>query len=136
MTGRKLRPPEAGKPYRKGTLTKLKESFLMKNTPVEAGRFAAFSPLPMFFVAMGWGMFFFFYIYLGIFPAEATPPVWALVVSLLPMPLSPLLGVLGIIHGIIKGKEKRAWLGILLSVLCLVENFLLFFGLGYIGSRY
>lgn len=134
--GERLRPPEMGKPYRKGTLTKLKESILMKNTPVEAGRFAAFSPLPMFFVAMCWGMLFFFNIYLSIFPAESTPPVWVLILLLLPLLFSPLLGVLGIIHGIIKRKEKRAWLGILLSALCLIENFLLFYGMGYIGSRY
>ena len=30
-------------------------------------------------------------------------------------------------------KEKRVWLGFLLSALCLFENFLLILGLGYLG---
>ena len=136
MNQNRLSPHRNEKPMPKMTLTKLKESILMKNTPVEAGRFAFFSPLPMFFVAMCWGMLFFFNIYLSIFPAESTPPVWVLILSLLPLLFSPLLGVLGIIHGIIKRKEKRAWLGILLSAFCLVENALLFCAMGYFKQEW
>lgn len=134
--GERLRPPEMGKPYRKGTLTKLKESILMKNTPVEAGRFAAFSPLPMFFVTVLWCWFVLFGLYMGVFGMDVPIPNWVVILGVLPYVFSPLLGLLGIIHGILKRKEKRAWLGILLSALCLIENFLLFYGMGYIGSRY
>ena len=135
--GERLRPPEMGKPYRKGTLTKLKESILMKNTPVEAGRFAAFSPLPMFFATMLWCWTVVFGIYFGLLKLDVPIPEWLICITVIPPILcSPILGILGIIHGIIKRKEKRAWLGILLSALCLIENFLLFYGMGYIGSRY
>ena len=117
----------------KGTLTKLKESILLKNTPVEAGWFAFFSPLPMYFATCLWSCGIFFGIYMGVMGLDAAPPDWLIVLAVLPYLASPLLGIWGIVHGIIKRKEKRAWLGILLSALCLVGNALLFCALGYLS---
>ena len=114
---------------------KIKQSLLMKNTPVEAGKFALLSALPLLIVYSLCYCFVFLVIFVGVFGFD-TVPEWMLVVSLLPLLTGPLLGVMGIIHSIVKIKEKRAWLGLLLSVLSLIENALLIFGMFYIGSRY
>ena len=42
----------------------------------------------------------------------------------------------GIIHGIVKIKTRKAWLGIFLSVIGLFENFILIYGMYYIGNRF
>ena len=106
----------------------------MKNTPVEAGRFAFFSPLPMFFATCLWSWTVVFGIYFGLLQMGVPVPGWLICITVVP-PLccSPILGILGIIHGITKRKEKRAWLGILLSAFCLVENALLFCAMGYLS---
>ena len=117
----------------KGTLTKLKESILMKNSPIEAGQFAFFSPLPMFIVTILWCWVVFFGIYMGMIGLDIPIPTWVIILGVLPCLASPLLGVWGIIHGIMKRKEKQAWLGIMLSALCLVENVLLFCTMGYLS---
>lgn len=132
MTNR-LSPHREEKPMPKGTLTKLKESILMKNTPVEAGRFAFFSPLPMFIVTILWCWTVFFGVYIGIMGMDVPVPAWVIILGVLPCLASPLLGVWGIVHGIIKRKEKRAWLGILFSGLCLVGNALLFCAMVYLS---
>ena len=41
------------------------------------------------------------------------------------------MGIGGIVHGIIMIKEKMSYLGIILSFVCLVENFLLIYGFVY-----
>ena len=132
----RLSPHRDERPMPKGTVTKIKESILMKNTPVEAGRFAFFSPLPMLLVTEFWALTLTFAIGLGVFKLQQPHINWLLIPSLLPLLFSPTLGVLGIIHGIRKRHEKKAWLGILLSALCLVENALMLYWIGYIGSRY
>ena len=106
----------------------------MKNTPVEAGRFAFFSPLPMFFATCLWSWTVVFGIYFGLLQMDVPIPGWLICITVVP-PLccSPILGILGIIHGSTKRKEKRAWLGILLSAFCLVENALLFCAMGYLS---
>ncbi len=121
------------KPIPKNTLSKLKESMLMKNTPVEAGWFAVASPLPMFFVTSFWGLFLFFGIYIGLLNMDVPIPAWVTILSVIPILISPLLCVLGVIHGIIKRKEKGALLGILLSAFGLAENFLLFCAMAYLS---
>ena len=65
-----------------------------------------------------------------------TIPQWISEISLLPIWISPLLGIIGIIHGVIKIKEKRSGLGIVLSAMCLVENFVILYGAIYLASRY
>ena len=44
-----------------------------------------------------------------------TIPLWILIISILPSVISPAMGVLGIVHGFIKLKQKYAWLSIILS---------------------
>ena len=130
----RLSPHRTEKPIPKGTFTKLRESILMKNTPVEAGRFAFFSPLPMVFATCLWSWTVVFGIYFGFLQMDVSIPEWLICITVVP-PLccSPFLGILGIIHGITKRKEKRAWLGILLSAFCLIENALLFCAMGYLS---
>ena len=130
----RLSPHRDEKPIPKRVFTKVMESVFMKNSPVEAGRFAFFSPLPMFFSTCLWSWFVVFGIYFGLFQMDVPIPGWLICITVVP-PLccSPILGVLGIIHGITKRKEKQAWLGILLSALCLVENTLLFCAMGYLS---
>jgi len=130
----RLSPHREEKPIPKGTFTKVKESIFMTNTPVEAGRFAFFSPLPMFFATCLWSWTVVFGIYFDILQMDVPIPGWLICITVVP-PLccSPILGILGIIHGITKRKEKRAWLGILLSAFCLVKNALLFCAMGYLS---
>ncbi len=113
----------------------IKRSVMMKNTPVEAGIVAVASPFPLFFCTVLWSWLLVFVIWMTIFNFSVIPN-WLLICSLLPLFISPGLGVIGIIHGIVKIKEKHAWIGILLSVLGLAENFLLIYCMGYIGSRF
>lgn len=129
----RLSPHREEKPMPKGTFTKIKESILMKNSPVEAGRFAFFSPLPMFVATILWSWCIFFGVYMGLLGMDAPLPDWVIILGVLPYLSSPLLGIWGIIHGIMKRKEKRAWLGILLSGLCLVGNTLLFCVMAYLS---
>ena len=106
----------------------------MKNTPVEAGRFAFFSPIPMLFATCLWSWVVVFGICFGLLRMNVPIPGWLICITVVPpFCCSPILGILGIIHGIIKRNEKRAWLGILLSALNLVENALLFYAIGYLS---
>lgn len=107
----------------------------MKSKPFVTGVLAVASPLPGFFLTMLWCWSCCFGIGMGLLNYD-TIPEWLLIVSLLPLFISPLLGLLGIIHGIVKIRSKKAWLGILLSVIGLFENFILIYGIGYLGSRY
>ena len=105
----------------------------MKNLPVATGIFAFISPFPMFVLTILWSWFWFFGIGIGLL-GLATFPDWLLILSLLPLFVSPALGVLGILHGIIKRTVKYAKLGILLSVLGLLENGILWLGMGYLSQ--
>ena len=107
----------------------------MKNKPIVTGIIAVASPIPLLIFTVLWCWGWFFGIGTGLLNYD-TIPQWILICSLLPLFISPAFGVLGIIHGIIKIKEKQAWIGILLSALGLIENFLLIYGMGYIGSRF
>lgn len=134
MDSNRLSPHREEKTIPKGTFTKLKESILMKNTPVETGWFAFFSPLPMFFATCLWSWIVFFGIYFGLLQMDVPIPGWLICITVVPpICCSPILGIIGIIHGITKRKEKRAWLGILLSACSLVENVLLFYAIGYLS---
>jgi len=104
----------------------------MKNKPFITGIIAVVSPIPLFIFTILWSWIWCFGIGMGLLNYD-TIPYWILFISLLPLLISPTLGLLGIIHGIIKIKEKRAWLSILLSFICLAQNFLLLLGLIYLG---
>ena len=93
------------------------------------------SPLPMIFVTSMWSLLF--GVGFGISVLRySTIPDWMLYLCLLPLSFSPLFDVFGIILGIVKIKERHSKLCIILSVLGLLMNFALIFGIGYIGSRY
>ena len=107
----------------------------MKNKPVLTGIIAAVSPVPLLIFTVLWCWIWFFGIGMGLLNYEIVPQ-WILICSLLPLFISPALGLSGIIHGLIKRKTKRAWLGILLSVIGLMESFLLLYCIYYAGSKF
>lgn len=113
----------------------IKSAIMMKSTPIEAGIVAVASPLPLFFCTVFWSWILTFTIGMGILGLEYIPN-WLSICSLLPLLVSPIIGVMGLIHSIIKIKEKRSWVGFLLSFLGLAENLLLIYCIGYIGSRF
>lgn len=107
----------------------------MKNRPFITGIIAVVSPIPLFIFTVLWCWVWFFGIGIGLLNYD-TVPQWILTVSLLPLLISPVLGFLGIVHSIAKRKTKTAWVGFLLSTLCLLENFLLFYAMYYLGRRF
>ena len=107
----------------------------MKNKPIITGIIAVASPIPLIILTVMWSWAWFFGIGMGLLNYD-TVPQWILTISLLPLLISPFLGLLGIIHGIVKIKARKAWLGIFLSVIGLLENFTLFYGMYYLGSRF
>ena len=107
----------------------------MKDKPIVTGIIAVASPVPLIVFTVLWSWVWFFGIVVGLLNYDAVPQ-WILVCSLSPLLISPAFGLLGIVHGVIKIKSERAWLGILLSVLGLIENFILIYGMCYIGSRF
>ena len=107
----------------------------MKNRPIATGIIAVASPIPLVIVTVIWSWVWFFGIGMGLLNYD-TVPRWMLTVSLLPLFISPIFGLLGIIHGIVKIKTRKAWLGIFLSVIGLFENFILIYGMYYLGSRF
>ena len=107
----------------------------MKIHPLVTGIVSFLSPIPMFVFTVLWSWGWFFGIGMGMLNYTTVPP-WMTVIVLLPLLISPLLGIVGVVHGIIKIREKLSWLGVVLSVLCLMENFALIYGLCYLGSRF
>lgn len=96
---------------------------------------AVTSPLPMIFITSMWALIFgvgFGICVLG----YSTIPDWIAFLSLLPLSFSPLFDIFGIVLGIAKIKERHSVLCIVLSLLGLVINIALIFGLSYIGSRF
>lgn len=114
---------------------RLKQTILMKNTPLEAGIFAVLSPIPLFLLAEFWAVTTVFGVFIGVLGVD-TISGWLLAVSLLPLLLSPALGVISIIHGFKKIKEKQGWSGIVLGVVCLLENAVIFLAVAYLGYNY
>ena len=107
----------------------------MKNKPLFSGIIAAAFPIPMLIFTILWDWIFVFVIGFGLLQYDDVPG-WLETVALLPLTISPLLGVAGIVHGIAMIKEKLSYLGIILSAVCLVENFVLIFGIYYLGSKF
>ena len=107
----------------------------MKLRPVTTGIIAVASPIPLLMFTSFWLPMWYFGIGMGLLNYD-TIPQWIQLCSVLPLFISPIIGVLGIIHGCIKIREERAWVGVLLSVLGLTENFFLLYGMYYLGSRF
>lgn len=107
----------------------------MKSKALFTGILAVASPIPMILFTMIWYWIWFFGIGMGMMNYN-TVPQWINILGLLPLFVSPCIGIGGIVYGCIRIKQKRAWLGVLLSALGLIENLLLLYGIIYIGSRY
>lgn len=107
----------------------------MKNKLIMSGVIAAVTPVPMIVFTVIWSWILFFGIGMGLLNYD-TIPQWILVCSFLPLFISPAFALLGIVHGVRRIKCEQAWVGILLSVLGLIENFVLIYGMYYIGSRF
>lgn len=107
----------------------------MKSKSLKLGIIAVASPIPLFLITCLWALFVFFVIGIGVLHHEPTTTFdWLLVVSLLPLLISPLMCCAFIVRGIVKRKEHMSWLCILLSVAGLAENALLLMGICYLGS--
>lgn len=119
----------------KGFIAKYKSSTLKDSHILIAAVVAIASPLPMIFVTSMWSLLFGVGFGISVL-GYSTIPDWMLYLCLLPLIFSPLFDVFGIILGIVKIKEQHSILCIILSVLGLLMNFALIFGMGYIGSRY
>ena len=117
-------------------MTATKSSSGLAEKPLVSGIIAAASPLPLLAFTALWCWTWSFGIGAGLLKYDAPFPQWLHIVSLAPILFSPLLGLMGMIHGIIKRTIKWAWLGILLSVLCLIENALLLSGIIILAGRY
>ena len=107
----------------------------MKSRPLVTGIIAVASPIPMVIFTILWSWLCFFGIGMGILNYD-TVPQYISIISLSPILISPILGLLGVIHGIVKIKTNKALLGIVLSVIGLLENFILIYGMYYLGSRF
>ena len=107
----------------------------MKNRPIVTGIIAVASPIPLIIFTIIWCWLWYFGVGMGLLNYDNVPQ-WILIFSLLPLFISPIIGSLGIIHGFVKIQTKKAWLGILLSVVGLLENFILIYGMYYLGSRF
>ena len=107
----------------------------MKIKPLITGIMAAISPVPLFIFTILWCWLWAFGVGIGLLGYD-TVPSWILTCGLLPLTASPILGIIGVVHGCMNLKHKFAWLGIILSVIVLIENFLLVYGMYYIGSRF
>lgn len=73
---------------------------------------------------------------IGKFMVASPVPEWICAIGLLPLAISPILCIAGVIHGRMKIKQEGAWCDILRSVIGLAENFLLLYGMLYIGSKF
>ena len=107
----------------------------MKNKPIVTGIISVAAPIPLTIFTIIWCWIWAFGISMGLLNHD-TISQGILTISLLPLLISPALSLLGILHGIIKIKAKLAWLGILLSLLGLIENLILLYGMYYLGSRF
>ncbi len=105
----------------------------MENRPFVSGIIAAVTPIPCFVFSILWCWILSFGIGMGLLGYD-TIPTWILVCSLLPLLISPVLALIGIVHSLVKIKQKLAWLGLILSVLGLVQNLGLLFMMIYLGQ--
>lgn len=107
----------------------------MKNKYLKLGAIAAISPLPMIVFTAIWCWLWFFGIGLGLLGYDSVPE-WIMICSMLPLGVSPLLGVIGVIKGGLEIKEKHAFVGLILSIIGLIENFIIIFGIYYMGKNF
>lgn len=110
----------------------------MKKTninPLIFGIISVVSPIPMMVFTVLWSWVLFFGIGMGLLGYD-TIPGWILVLSILPMGISPAFSLFGIVYGIVKRKERYSILCILLSALGVLINAALICGILYLGATY
>ena len=91
--------------------------------------------LPVYNFAILWGLLVMLAFGIGVMHYD-TVPDWLVIIGLIPMLISPLMGIGGVVYGIVRRRERLSWLGILLSALCLIVNVLLWYAMYYLGSHY
>lgn len=107
----------------------------MESKSLRLGIISALSPIPLFVFTALWCWMWYFGIGIELLHYEIIPE-WILLISVLPLSVSPLLGLVGTVYGIITIREKLSFLGVILSLLCLLENCALLYGIIYLGSRF
>ncbi len=89
-------------------------------------------PLPMYFVTSCWGLF-----NLSLMPealSGASQPAWVLYWLLLPLAVSPIMGVYGVVYGCRHRADASGAGCAVRSAVSLVINGLLFWAACYVGS--
>ena len=99
------------------------------------GIVAVSSPIPLLILTGLWFWIVCFGFGMGMLKYE-TIPGWLLVVSSIPLLISPIICCIFVVLGIINRREHNARLCILLSVIGLIENAVLLYGIVYLGSRF
>ena len=107
----------------------------MKNYSLTLGLISVLSPVPLLVFTALWCWMWVFGVGMGLLSYEIVPE-WILLISVLPLSVSPLLELVGTACGIVTIRERHSLLGIVLSLLCLAENFVLIYGIYYLGSRF
>ena len=104
-------------------------------TLLSLGLFNLLSPLPLMLTGILLAWFVEFGIGCRIFGAHKTPD-WLLYLAFLPLLISPLCALFGIMRGIIRRKERHALTCALLSFIGLLENVGLFAGIFYLSAAF
>lgn len=107
----------------------------MDHKNLTRGIIAVFSPFPLLLFTCFWSLIVCFGFGMDILKYE-TIPGWLLVVSLIPLLISPIICCVFLVLGIINRKKRYSRFCIILSVIGLIENAALLFGMEYLGSRY
>ena len=101
----------------------------MERQTAATGIAAVAAPVPMFVLSAIIAL-------IGMSLLNGDAPRWLPAVSMLPMIIPILLGLLGVIHSFIRIRQKRAWLGLLLTVLGIAVAVFLIYGAAWLASRY
>ena len=107
----------------------------MKKKPRSTGILAVASPVPCLILTTLWFWLWYFGIGGGIMNLDPIPD-WISLVGMIPLAISPIFCLVGIIHGLVKIKKRTAGLGILLSVIGLIENAIIIYGIVLVGSSF
>lgn len=118
------------------TVVEKKQGRLKRNRHLIHGLVAAASPVPMLIYTWLWATLILFDVGMDLLKYQKPLPFWLEILSLLPLLVSPILCCLFIVIGILRRKERLAWLCVVLSCVGLAKNVLLFWLIMYIGSRY
>ena len=109
----------------------------MKHSPLKIGIASLVLPIPLLLLTSFWAFVCTWVIGIGLLHDDpASLPLWIDICSFLPLLISPVLSVWGVVCGTCRSREKHALLGLVLSVFGLLENAFLIYGLYYMGSRF